>query len=83
MDPWTTTIAPTMYWRVTGATAMNASSSRSHAPFSLIVEQTLVDDNDSDNRDPIQHVQAKRSKFNFVDLAGSERQKRTQSEGQG
>lgn len=69
-----------MYRRVTGATAMNASSSRSHAIFSLIVEQTAVDEND-ENDDPIQHWQAKRSKFNFVDLAGSERQKRTQAEG--
>ena len=69
-----------MYRRVTGATAMNATSSRSHAIFSLIVEQTAVDEND-DSDDPIQHVQAKRSKFNFVDLAGSERQKRTQAEG--
>jgi kinesin family protein 4/21/27 len=69
-----------MYRRVTGATAMNASSSRSHALFSLIVEQTAVDENEASD-DPIQHVQAKRSKFNFVDLAGSERQKRTQAEG--
>eukprot|EP00934_Nitzschia_sp_Nitz4_P000480 Nitzschia sp. Nitz4//scaffold9_size221794//135611//140914//NITZ4_001364-RA/size221794-snap-gene-0.105-mRNA-1//1//CDS//3329561055//480//frame0 len=66
------------YRRVTGATAMNQSSSRSHAIFSLLVEQSATD------RDPdgSEHVQAKRSKFNFVDLAGSERQKRTQASGQ-
>ena len=86
-----------MYRRVTGATAMNESSSRSHAILSLIVEQSTnaIDLNDKTNKsddgghtttaDPAavqQHVQAKRSKFNFVDLAGSERQKRTQSSGQ-
>jgi hypothetical protein len=72
-----------MYRRVTGAMAMNESSSRSHAILSLIVEQSTVVDKEADSTDPLQqHVQAKRSKFNFVDLAGSERQKRTQSSGQ-
>lgn len=83
-----------MYRRVTGATAMNETSSRSHAIFSLIVEQSTVMDRISgtpskpprggeSGADPMQrHVQAKRSKFNFVDLAGSERQKRTQASGQ-
>ena len=76
-----------MYRRVTGATAMNEESSRSHAFLSLIVEQsTEVSDIDahcsstSDNK-TMKHVQAKRSKFNFVDLAGSERLKRTQATG--
>ena len=73
--------------RVTGATAMNASSSRSHAILSVLVEQTTttVEEPSSTNQEPsqqVQHVQVKRSKFNFVDLAGSERQKRTQAEGQ-
>eukprot|EP00980_Cylindrotheca_fusiformis_P025333 scaffold13478_cov132-Cylindrotheca_fusiformis.AAC.26 len=71
-----------MYRRVTGATAMNSSSSRSHAIFSLIIEQsTIVDDGDEAANEGPKHVQSTRSKFNFVDLAGSERQKRTKAEG--
>lgn len=54
--------------RVTGATAMNQTSSRSHAILTLYREETRGD-------------QCITSKFNFVDLAGSERQKRTQARG--
>mmetsp|Transcript_26758 Transcript_26758/g.64880 ORF Transcript_26758/g.64880 Transcript_26758/m.64880 type:complete len:1698 (+) Transcript_26758:95-5188(+) len=61
--------------RVTGATAMNATSSRSHAIFSIILKQTtqveMVDDKADVREDTIT------SKFHFVDLAGSERLKRT------
>jgi hypothetical protein len=77
-----------MLRRVTGATAMNESSSRSHALLTLLIEQqdtlhststnTLNNDESIDDA-PV--VQVKRSKFNFVDLAGSERQKRTLAQG--
>jgi len=57
--------------RTTGSTAMNSTSSRSHAIFTLIIEQTKKGDlND-----------CCKVKFHLVDLAGSERCKRTQAEG--
>ena len=69
-----------MLRRVTGATAMNESSSRSHAILSVVVEQTTKTQSiDDDNAEGL--LQIKRSRFNFVDLAGSERQKKTQAEG--
>ncbi|RLN86889.1 hypothetical protein BBJ28_00002138 [Nothophytophthora sp. Chile5] len=52
--------------RVTGSTLMNEQSSRSHAIFSLLLEQRDVA---SGSR--------RLSKFHLVDLAGSERAKRT------
>ncbi|KAL3673873.1 hypothetical protein V7S43_001560 [Phytophthora oleae] len=52
--------------RVTGSTLMNEHSSRSHAIFSLLLEQ----------RDPVSGTR-RFSKFHLVDLAGSERAKRT------
>uniref|UniRef100_A0A673XNR9 Kinesin family member 4 n=1 Tax=Salmo trutta TaxID=8032 RepID=A0A673XNR9_SALTR len=51
--------------RTVGSTAMNAASSRSHAIFTITLEQ-------SDNVV---------SKLHLVDLAGSERQKKTKAEG--
>uniref|UniRef100_A0A8B9L7S2 Chromosome-associated kinesin KIF4 n=1 Tax=Astyanax mexicanus TaxID=7994 RepID=A0A8B9L7S2_ASTMX len=51
--------------RTVGSTAMNAASSRSHAIFTISLEQS----------------DAVVSKLHLVDLAGSERQKKTKAEG--
>ncbi len=58
--------------RATGATLMNAESSRSHSIFTINIEmmQTSGDD---------QHI--RKGKLNLVDLAGSERQSKTQASG--
>ncbi|KAK2826935.1 hypothetical protein Q7C36_017861 [Tachysurus vachellii] len=57
--------------RTVGSTAMNAASSRSHAIFTISLEQRRRGDkNDS-----------MVSKLHLVDLAGSERQKKTKAEG--
>ncbi|XP_036139032.1 chromosome-associated kinesin KIF4 isoform X2 [Monomorium pharaonis] len=58
--------------RVTGATAMNAHSSRSHAIFTLCVCQQKKDNPGT----------ATVAKFHLVDLAGSERSKKTQTTGE-
>ncbi|GFO46913.1 chromosome-associated kinesin kif4a [Plakobranchus ocellatus] len=56
--------------RTTGATAMNNTSSRSHAIFTLHIDQ----ENDIGDCSKV--------KFHMVDLAGSERTKRTMAEGE-
>ncbi|KAH0949886.1 hypothetical protein HN011_002770 [Eciton burchellii] len=58
--------------RVTGATAMNAHSSRSHAIFTICIHQQKKDD----------PTTATVAKFHLVDLAGSERSKKTQATGE-
>ncbi|KAK4297569.1 hypothetical protein Pmani_030022 [Petrolisthes manimaculis] len=57
--------------RATGATAMNAHSSRSHAIFSLHIQQSNSKKDES----------IVCSKFHLVDLAGSERAKKTGATG--
>ena len=83
--------------RSVGSTSMNAVSSRSHAIFTVTIEQTSVDADPpalSENADPntaestgvhsAGHTPTTftmTSKFHFVDLAGSERAKKTGAEG--
>ncbi|KAM5247299.1 chromosome-associated kinesin KIF4A-like [Ctenodactylus gundi] len=57
--------------RTVGSTAMNAQSSRSHAIFTISLEQRRKSDKTS----------GLCSKLHLVDLAGSERQKKTKAEG--
>ncbi|KAI9151015.1 hypothetical protein H9P43_009630 [Blastocladiella emersonii ATCC 22665] len=59
--------------RTVGETNMNNASSRSHAIFSIILEQYLM------NKDKV--IECRVSKLHLVDLAGSERQKRTGADG--
>ncbi|XP_076661234.1 kinesin-like protein 3A isoform X2 [Halictus rubicundus] len=58
--------------RVTGATAMNAQSSRSHAIFTICIHQQKQGNPNT----------ATTAKFHLVDLAGSERSKKTQATGE-
>ncbi|XP_013147800.1 PREDICTED: chromosome-associated kinesin KIF4-like isoform X1 [Papilio polytes] len=58
--------------RVTGSTAMNQASSRSHAVFTIVVAKESKADKNL----------ATTSKFHFVDLAGSERIKKTKASGE-
>jgi hypothetical protein len=71
--------------RVTGATAMNSESSRSHAIITLIIEQTYSFQGSVFGGEEFVNAgldtETKRSKFHFVDLAGSERQKRSLAAG--
>ncbi|XP_037323979.2 kinesin family member 4 [Pungitius pungitius] len=57
--------------RTVGSTAMNSASSRSHAIFTITLEQRRG----KDKADSVV------SKLHLVDLAGSERQKKTKAEG--
>ncbi|MGH0135119.1 UNVERIFIED_CONTAM: hypothetical protein FKN15_057085 [Acipenser sinensis] len=57
--------------RTVASTAMNSASSRSHAIFTITVEQRKKHDKNV----------LFRSKLHLVDLAGSERQKKTKAEG--
>uniref|UniRef100_A0A663MU24 Kinesin family member 4A n=1 Tax=Athene cunicularia TaxID=194338 RepID=A0A663MU24_ATHCN len=57
--------------RTVASTAMNSQSSRSHAIFTICIDQKKKNDKNSSYR----------SKLHLVDLAGSERQKKTKAEG--
>ncbi|XP_067404450.1 chromosome-associated kinesin KIF4A [Emydura macquarii macquarii] len=57
--------------RTVASTAMNSQSSRSHAIFTISIEQRKKSDKNNSFR----------SKLHLVDLAGSERQKKTKAEG--
>ncbi|KAK2116214.1 Chromosome-associated kinesin kif4a [Saguinus oedipus] len=57
--------------RTVASTAMNSQSSRSHAIFTISIEQRKKSDKNSSFR----------SKLHLVDLSGSERQKKTKAEG--
>lgn len=59
--------------RKTGATLMNAGSSRSHSIFQIVVENSEVIDGETKYR---------MGKLNLVDLAGSERQGKTGATGE-
>lgn len=61
---------------ITASTAMNSGSSRSHAVFTIFLEQTIRSAASEDD------VHSMCSKLTFVDLAGSERIKKTGAEGQ-
>ena len=70
--------------RTTAATWMNNSSSRSHAIFTITIEQHQIDDlyKVTEDKQPIETDIAAPdefmvAKFHFVDLAGSERAKKT------
>ena len=72
--------------RTTASTKMNQSSSRSHAIFTVFMEQLIFsevaeqgDDKTHAGFEPEPEI--RRCKFAFVDLAGSERASRTGTEG--
>ncbi|XP_053384729.1 kinesin-like protein KIF21A [Mercenaria mercenaria] len=80
--------------RATASTNMNATSSRSHAIFTLHIkqhrvvreEQVLEDEGGEDvkmeeSNDSLNEFETLTAKFHFVDLAGSERLKRTGATG--
>merc|ERR1719454_2262775 len=65
--------------RVTAATAMNATSSRSHAVFCIKVHHIEGPRPAAGVKDERKSLNAK---INLIDLAGSERQAKTHTEGE-
>ncbi len=69
--------------RVTSSTLMNEGSSRSHAVFTIIIDQKIVKNIDHAPGDDVPQIAEENisAKFHFVDLAGSERIKKTGASG--
>jgi hypothetical protein len=65
--------------RATSSHLMNSESSRSHAIFTIQIEQKILK---GDSEQPGQKEEYICSKFRFVDLAGSERLGKTGAKGQ-
>lgn len=61
-----------VHHRATGSTDVNATSSRSHAIFSVLLKQQIANQ-ESSATDSQPSIKRLASKFHFVDLAGSER----------
>lgn len=70
--------------RTTASTLMNQASSRSHAIFTIFIEQHLIEDlykPEGNKQDAGADEGFMTAKFFFVDLAGSERAKKTGATG--
>ncbi|XP_071712152.1 kinesin-like protein KIN-4A [Rutidosis leptorrhynchoides] len=67
--------------RATGSTNMNNQSSRSHAIFTITVEQIRKTNSGDNNSNDSMGDEYLCAKLHLVDLAGSERAKRTGSDG--
>uniref|UniRef100_A0AC35UDL1 Kinesin motor domain-containing protein n=1 Tax=Rhabditophanes sp. KR3021 TaxID=114890 RepID=A0AC35UDL1_9BILA len=74
--------------RAVASTEMNSESSRSHAIFTLYINQSReivttgdVGEGEDGRASPEKGMENLSAKFHFVDLAGSERLKRTKAEG--
>ena len=70
--------------RMTSSTLMNEASSRSHAIFTVTIDQKIVivsEPTTPGSEPPVTSEENISAKFHFVDLAGSERIKKTGATG--